>query len=67
MVMAHHGKAGAAKFRRRCSLALNGKGVFEINRKGGGARLIELASGVRFDELRSKTEASLTVAKGLSG
>jgi 3-oxoacid CoA-transferase subunit B len=76
VVMEHNEKAGAAKFKRECSLPLTGKGVvdllitelgvFEIDRKGGGAQLIELAAGVTLDELLSKTEASFTIAEGLS-
>ncbi len=71
VVMDHCEKSGASKFKRECSLPLTGKGVvdllitdlgvFEIDRKGGGARLIELASGVSLDEIRAKTEAQFDV------
>jgi 3-oxoacid CoA-transferase subunit B len=67
VVMEHAEKSGQAKFRRRCSLPLTGAGVvdllitdlavFEIDRRGGGVVLTELAQGVTLDELRSKTEA----------
>src|ERR1700753_2238028 len=56
VVMDHCEKAGAAKCRRRCTLPLTGArvvdllitdlAVFEIDRKRGGARLIELAADV---------------------
>jgi acyl CoA:acetate/3-ketoacid CoA transferase beta subunit len=36
--------------------------VFAIDRKGGGARLVELAPGVTAEEVRAKTEADYTVA-----
>jgi 3-oxoacid CoA-transferase subunit B len=61
------------KLLHRCSLPLTGAGVidmvitdlgvFTIDKKGGGGmRLIELADGVTEDEIRSKTEATYTVA-----
>jgi len=72
VLMEHNEKTGAPKFKRECSLPLTGKGVvdllitelgvFEIDRKGGGASLIELAEGVTLDELKSKTEAQFKVA-----
>jgi 3-oxoacid CoA-transferase subunit B len=75
VVMEHSEKSGASKFKRQCSLPLTGKavvdllitelGVFEIDRNGGGARLIELATGVSLDEIRAKTEAKFSVAAGL--
>jgi 3-oxoacid CoA-transferase subunit B/3-oxoadipate CoA-transferase beta subunit len=74
VVMEHCEKSGASKFKRECTLPLTGKGVvdllitdlavFEIDRHGGGARLIELAPGVSLDELKAKTEAEFAV--GLS-
>ncbi|WP_428382774.1 3-oxoacid CoA-transferase subunit B [Nevskia ramosa] len=72
VVMDHREKGGDAKFKQVCSLPLTGKGVvdllitdlavFEIDRRGGGAVLTEMASGVTLDELRAVTEASFTVA-----
>ena len=72
VVMEHTEKGGAPKFKSSCSLPLTGKGVvdllitelgvFEIDRKGGGAKLIELAPGVTLDELKAKTEARFEVA-----
>jgi 3-oxoacid CoA-transferase subunit B len=68
VVMEHTEKTGAPKFKHRCSLPLTGAGVvdllitdlgvFEIDRKGSGAALIELAPGVTLDEIKTKTEAS---------
>jgi 3-oxoacid CoA-transferase subunit B/3-oxoadipate CoA-transferase beta subunit len=37
-------------------------GVFEIARRGGGVRLVELAAGVSLDEVRAKTEAAFETA-----
>jgi 3-oxoacid CoA-transferase B subunit len=75
VVMEHSEKSGAAKFKRECSLPLTGKGVvdllitelgvFEIDRAGGGSRLIETAQGVTVDEIRARTEADFAVAPGL--
>jgi 3-oxoacid CoA-transferase B subunit len=72
VVMDHCEKGGDSKFKRECSLPLTGKGVvdllitdlgvFEIDRRGGGAKLIELAEGVTLDEIKAKTEASFAVA-----
>lgn len=71
VVMDHCEKAGESKFKKTCSLPLTGKGVvdllitdlgvFAIDRKVGGAALVELASGVTLDEIRSKTEARFVV------
>ena len=72
VVMDHCEKGGDPKFKKACALPLTGKGVvdllitelgvFEIDRKGSGAKLIELADGVTLDEIRSKTEAEFSVA-----
>jgi 3-oxoacid CoA-transferase subunit B/3-oxoadipate CoA-transferase beta subunit len=72
VVMDHVEKSGAPKFLEQCSLPLTGKGVvdllvtdlgvFEIDRRGGGARLVELADGVGLDEIRAKTQAPFDVA-----
>ncbi len=72
VVMDHCEKGGESKFKTTCSLPLTGKGVvdllitdlgvFEIDRKGGGARLVQLASGVSLEEIRAKTEARFSVA-----
>ena len=71
VIMEHLEKTGAPKFKKECSLPLTGKGVvdllitdlgvFEIDRKGGGAVLTELAPGVTLEEMKANTEASYTV------
>jgi 3-oxoacid CoA-transferase subunit B len=70
VVMEHTEKSGAPKFLHRCSLPLTGKqvvdmlitdlAVFEIDRRKGGAALIELAPGVTLEEIKAKTEASFS-------
>ena len=72
VVMDHTEKSGAPKLLKRCTLPLTGAGVvdllitdlgvFDIDRKGGGVTLVELASGVGVDEVRTKTEAAFRVA-----
>ncbi len=74
VVMDHCEKSGAPKVLKRCTLPLTGVGVvdllitdlgvFEISRKGGRARLVEIARGVTLNEIRSKTEADFTFAAG---
>jgi len=71
VVMEHTEKTGAPKFRRRCNLPLTGAGVvdllitdlgvFDIDRKNGGATLTELAPGVTLEAIKSKTEADFAV------
>ena len=70
VVMEHTEKSGASKFKHRCSLPLTGKNVvdllitelavFEIDRNGAGAVLIERAPGVSLEDIRSRTEATFT-------
>jgi len=72
VVMDHTEKSGAPKLLKACTLPLTGQGVvdllitdlgvFEIDRKGGGVTLTEVAPGVTVDEIRAKTEADLRVA-----
>jgi 3-oxoacid CoA-transferase subunit B len=72
VVMDHVEKSGAPKFLPRCTLPLTGAGVvdllitdlavFEIDRKGGGAKLTQLAGGVTLDEVKAKTTAAFEVA-----
>ena len=72
VVMDHTEKSGAPKLLKRCNLPLTGAGVvdllitdlgvFAIDRKGGGVRLLELADGVTEAEVRAKTEADFKVA-----
>ncbi len=71
VVMDHNEKTGAPKLLNRCTLPLTGAGVvdllitdlgvFEIDRKKGGVKLIELASGVTVEDVRAKTEADFEV------
>jgi 3-oxoacid CoA-transferase subunit B len=71
VVMEHTEKSGAPKFLHRCSLPLTGKsvvdmlitdlGVFEIDRRKGGAALVELAPAVTLEEIKAKTEATFSV------
>ncbi|KAB2639176.1 MAG: CoA transferase subunit B [Verrucomicrobia bacterium] len=73
VVMDHTEKAGDSKLKHQCSLPLTGKGVvdmvitdlgvFEIDRKGSGVVLIEIASGVTLDEIKAKTEATVNYSK----
>jgi len=72
VVMDHREKGGDPKFLKACTLPLTGKGVvdllitdlavFEIDRRGGGVKLTELADGVTLDELHACTGAAFTVA-----
>ncbi|MBE7212490.1 MAG: succinyl-CoA--3-ketoacid-CoA transferase, partial [Gluconacetobacter diazotrophicus] len=72
VVMEHTDKAGGPKFLHRCSLPLTGAGVvdvlitdlavFAIDKKNGGAQLIELAPGVTAEDVRAKTEADYVEA-----
>ena len=76
VVMEHVEKAGGAKFLKACALPLTGArvvdlvitdlAVFEIDKKAGGARLIELAPQVSPEEVRAKTEADYEVALALA-
>jgi 3-oxoacid CoA-transferase subunit B len=75
VVMDHCEKTGAPKLLKACTLPLTGAGVvdllitdlgvFEIDRRGGGVVLSQLASGVSLDEIRAKTEAEFKVADGV--
>ncbi len=76
VVMEHVEKAGGAKFLKACALPLTGArvvdllitdlAVFEIDKRAGGARLIELAPEVSLDEVRAKTEAGYEVALAMA-
>ena len=75
VAMDHCEKSGAPKVLKACTLPITGAGVvdllitdlavFNIDRKGGGMVLSELATGVTLDEIRAKTEAVYTVSPGL--
>jgi len=72
VVMDHTEKSGAPKLLKTCTLPLTGAGVvdllitdlgvFEIDAKGGGVTLTELAPGVTVEEVSAKTEAAFKVA-----
>ncbi len=72
VVMDHVEKSGAPKLLKRCTLPLTGAGVvdllitdlgvFDIDRKGGGVTLTELAPGITVDEVRAKSEAEFALA-----
>jgi len=76
VIMEHSAKAkdGSVdpKLLKKCNLPLTGAGVvdmvitdlgvFNIDRKGGGMTLIEVAPGTSLDEIKSKTEAGYRVA-----
>jgi 3-oxoacid CoA-transferase subunit B len=71
VVMDHVEKSGAPKLLKECTLPLTGAGVvdllitdlgvFDIDRRGGGVRLIELAPGVGVEEIKAKSEAEFAV------
>jgi len=71
-VMEHANKAGKSKVLKGCTLPLTGSRcidmvitdlcVFDIDRKLGKMRLIELAPGVTLDDVKAKTEAEYVVA-----
>src|ERR1700749_1089243 len=66
VVMEHANKAGQSKILKKCTLPLTGSGcidmiitdlcVFDVDRKGGGLTLKELAPGVALAEVTAKTE-----------
>ena len=72
VVMEHNDKSGGPKVLRRCTLPLTGTGVvdvvitdlavFAIDKKNGGAKLIELAPGVTAADVRQRTEADYVEA-----
>jgi 3-oxoacid CoA-transferase subunit B len=72
VVMEHVERSGAPKVLTTCTLPLTGKavvdllvtdlGVFDIDRRGGGMKLIQLAPDISLDEIRAKTQAPFEVA-----
>jgi 3-oxoacid CoA-transferase subunit B len=71
VVMEHANRIGRSKLVKACTLPLTGArcvdvvitdlAVFDVDRKGGGLTLRELASGVTVDQLRAGTEPSFDV------
>ena len=76
VIMDQNAKDGSPKFLRKCNLPLTGTqvvdmlitdlGVFEIDRKEGSSKLIELAPDLSVGEVRDKSEAQFEIAKGLA-
>ena len=76
VVLMEHTARGEAKLLHRCTLPLTGAAVvdvvitdlavFEIDKKGGGMELIEIAPDVSLDDVRRQTEASFRVRHGLA-
>jgi 3-oxoacid CoA-transferase subunit B len=73
VVVMEHSAKNEPKLLHKCTLPLTGAGVvdmvitdlgvFTIEKKNsGGMKLIEVAPGVRVDEIKAKTEADFTVA-----
>jgi 3-oxoacid CoA-transferase subunit B len=68
VVMDHANKAGVSKIVKTCTLPLTGSAcvdlvitdlcVFEVDRRGGGMTLLELAPDVTLDDVMGKTEAA---------
>ncbi len=75
VVLMEHSAGGKPKLLHRCTLPLTGAGVvdmvitdlavFDVDRRGGGMTVLELAPGVTLDGLRAATEASFAVAPAL--
>ena len=75
VVLMEHTAKGEPKLLHSCTLPLTGAGVvdmvitelgvFEIDRKGGGMELVEIAPGVSLDDIRDQTEAAFRVRAGL--
>ena len=76
VVMDHANKHGQSKVLKSCTLPLTGTGavsrvitdlcVFDVKPDGSGLELIELAEGVTLEEVASKTEATYSIAPGVS-
>jgi 3-oxoacid CoA-transferase subunit B len=75
VVLMEHTAKDEPKLLHRCNLPLTGAGVvdmvitdlgvFEIDRKGSGMVLLELAPEVSLQEVRGKTEADYALSPGL--
>lgn len=77
VTMEHVARNGSPKILEQCNLPLTGKGVvdriitdlcvFDCDKNGvrnGGLTLIELASGVTVDDIRSATACSFDIIDG---
>ncbi|KAF9517572.1 hypothetical protein BS47DRAFT_1326367 [Hydnum rufescens UP504] len=75
VLMDHVNKDGKHKILQQCTLPLTGVRcvsqiitdlcVFDVDRKVGKLRLMELAPGVTVDEIKAKTGATFTISEGL--
>ena len=75
VVTDHVDKYGKPKIKAECDLPLTGVGVisriitdlavFDVDRTKGGLTLIELAEGVKLDEVREKTACEFEIASTL--
>ena len=75
VVLMEHTAGGKPKLLHRCNLPRTGAGVvdmvvtdlavFDVDRRGGGMTLLELAPGVTLAALKEVTEADFAVAVGL--
>ena len=75
VVLMEHTAKDEPKLLHRCNLPLTGAGVvdmvitdlgvFEIDRKGSGMTLLELAPEVSLQEIQGKTEASFALGNGI--
>jgi len=76
VVLMEHTAKDEPKLLRRCTLPLTGAGVvdmvitdlgvFQIDRRGSGMTLLELAPEVSLQEIRGKTEADYALGAGLA-
>lgn len=71
VLMEHTNKQGESKILKQCTLPLTGMAcvdtvitdlcVFDVDRRGGGLRLLELAPGLTLDEIKAKTKADFSL------
>lgn len=74
-VMDHCAKDGSPKILKKCSLPLTGANtvsqiitelaVFNVDRKAGELKLVELAEGVSLEEVKAKTGCEFRVNEDL--
>jgi 3-oxoacid CoA-transferase subunit B len=75
VVLMEHTAGGKPKLLQSCTLPLTGAGVvdmlvtdlavFSIDRRGGGAVLLEMAPGVTVEQIKAATEASFSLSPEL--